>query len=276
MKAKIIIFIFILIACSEWVYAQKLQKIWETTCELKIPESVLYDIENNIIYVSNINGNPTEKDGNGFISRLDINGNVIDLKWIVKLDAPKGMAVFDGKLYVSDIDKLVVIDILKGKIENKYEAKNAVFLNDVAVCQNGMVFVSDSGAKKIFVLYRGEFKVLTEGEPFNSPNGLLTDMGRLLIGDNNIYEFDILTHNIQTRVEKTGGVDGLVKKENGDLIYSNWEGRIFLYSNGESTILLETAEMKINSADIGFIESENMVLVPTFFNNKVVAYKLPD
>ncbi|MBN1985002.1 MAG: hypothetical protein JW761_01795 [Prolixibacteraceae bacterium] len=256
--------------------AQKVEKVWETTAELKTPESVLYDDARDVIYVANINGDPSEKDGNGFISQLNPDGSEKELHWIKKLNAPKGMAVWEGKLYVSDVDQLVEIDIEKGKVVKKYDAPGAIFLNDVAACMNGMIFVSDNRAVKIYVLHNGEFKVWMEGKPFQSPNGLMTEKGKLYVGDVNIFEVDILTQKINTLIEDTGGVDGLEKNNDGDFVFSNWPGRIFIHKNGETIQLLDSTEEEINTADIDFALKYDRILVPTFFDNRIVAYKITD
>src|SRR6266513_545668 len=70
------------------------------------PESVLHDPVQDIYFVSNINGGPTTKDNNGFISRVRPDGAVENLKFIegghggVTLNAPsviaKGACGFDG------------------------------------------------------------------------------------------------------------------------------------------------------------------------------------
>ena len=44
-----------------------LQLNWELE-GLSNPESVIYDKKLNHLYISNVNGSPVEKDGNGFIS----------------------------------------------------------------------------------------------------------------------------------------------------------------------------------------------------------------
>lgn len=256
--------------------AQKLQKIWETKADLKTPESVMYDAESDIIYVANINGDPTTKDGNGFISILNSDGSEKDLQWIKKLNAPKGMAIFEGKLYVSDIDHLIEIDIEKGKITEKYAAPDAVFLNDVAACLNGMIFVSDTRTSRIYVLNNGELKVWMEGEPFQTPNGLFTEKGKLYVGDTNIYEVDILTQKINTVVTDAGGVDGLEKNNDGDFVFSNWVGKIFIHKNGENIKLWDSTEKEINTADIDFALKYDLILVPTFYDNHIVAYKIID
>jgi outer membrane protein assembly factor BamB len=273
-KKVLFSFLLLIIPGIITLNAQQLQKIWETSEGLKTPESVLYNEQLDVIYVANINDNPAEKDGNGFISILNPNGEIINPEWIKKLNAPKGMAIFNGKLYVADIDQLVEIDIEKGKISKRYEAPGAVFLNDVTACLNGMIFVSDTRTAKIHVLHQGEFKIWMEGKPFKSPNGLLAEKGKLYVGDENIYEVDILTQKVELLIENTGGVDGLIKNNEGEFVFSNWPGRIYIFRNGESIKLLDSTDQSINTADIGFVPKFNLVLVPTFFNNRVVAYKI--
>lgn len=254
--------------------AQQLEKVWQTTCDLKTPESVLYDNDRDVIYVANIDGNPTEKDGNGFISILNADGSEKNLKWITGLNAPKGMAVFEGKLYVSDIDELIEIDIKKGEIANKYPAAGAKFLNDVTACMNGKIFISDMQTAKIHVLEQNNLTVWVEGAPLESPNGLMAEKGKLYVGDKNIYEFDIKTKESKMVVEDAGGVDGLEKNKDGDFVFSNWPGRIFIHKNGKTIKLLDTAEKKINTADIDYSMKQDLILVPTFFDNRIVAYKI--
>jgi hypothetical protein len=113
-----------------------------------------------------------------------------------------------------------------------------------------------------------------EGEPFKSPNGLMAEKGKLYVGDENIYEVDILTQKVNLIVEDAGGVDGLEKNNSGQYIFSNWPGKIFLNKDGENIKLLDSTEQNINTADIDFAHKYDLVLVPTFFDNRVVAYKI--
>ena len=120
-----------------------LVKKWATEQVFDVPESVYWDFDREILYVSNIAGNPGEKDGEGFISRLSIDGEVRKLKWVTGLNAPKGMAAYGGRLYVSDIDELAVIDIRTDSVVERHPAEGAIFLNDVAVDAKGNVYISD-------------------------------------------------------------------------------------------------------------------------------------
>ena len=119
-----------------------LEKSWETQQDLVKPESVIHDVTNNILYVSNISGDTSTKDGDGFISKITLNGTIEILKWVEGLNAPKGLAISQEKLYVSDIDQVVKIDINTGTVEKTYNAPGAIFLNDVAADTNGNVYVS--------------------------------------------------------------------------------------------------------------------------------------
>lgn len=254
--------------------AQKLEKVWETTQGLKTPESVIYDDKNDVIYVANINGESAAKDGNGFISILKPDGSVKTEQWVTGLNAPKGMAIFNDKLYVSDIDQLVEIDIKTGKLIKKYDAPGAVFLNDVTACMNGMIFISDTRTAKIHVLSEGKLAVWLEGEPLKNPNGLMAENGKLLVGDNSIFEIDITTKEIKVIIDDAGGVDGLEKNNNGELVFSNWPGRIFIQKNSKTIKLLDTTAQELKTADIDYALKLNLLLVPTFFGNQIIAYKI--
>src|ERR1700722_18740009 len=95
--------------------APTLQQVWVTDTVLRTPESAHYDPIKDIIYVANINKiSKDTKDGDGFISIVKIDGKFENLKWVTGLNDPKGMAAYKGKLYVSDIDQVVEIDIEKG------------------------------------------------------------------------------------------------------------------------------------------------------------------
>ncbi len=274
MKLKSFLLILLFIGLAGQAYSQQLVEIWRTGPKLKTPESALYDSDQQVIYVANINGNPTDKDGNGFISILNIDGSIKDLQWVTGLDAPKGMAVMNGKLYVSDIDNLVEIDIDEAKILNRYPAANAIFLNDVAACKNGMIFVSDNRAGRIYNLENGKLNVWLEGKDFMQTNGLYTENGKLYAGSEVLKEIDVKTKAIQVIQTDCQGIDGLGKDELGNFVFSNWVGRIFYRQNGELTKMWDSTADETNTADIYYATDLKLLLVPTFFNNQLVAYKI--
>ena len=145
---------------------------WKTDTILKVPESVLYNAADKFIYVSNINGKPDSADGNGFITRMSLDGKIDKLEWVKGLDAPKGMGVYEGKMYVTDIHKLVIIDLATAKIEKSIVVDSSEFLNDVTIDAKGNVYFTDSGAKKIHLYKEGVVSLWSDDPLLIKPNGL--------------------------------------------------------------------------------------------------------
>jgi sugar lactone lactonase YvrE len=266
----------VLLKAQEIFQDQRLTKLWETKEGIKTPESVLYSAKDKVLYVSNINGKPWEKDGNGFISKLSMNGDFIALEWVKGLNAPKGMGIFNEKLYAAVIDEVVEIDIATAKILNKYKNEKAVNLNDISVGEDGTVYVSDTGSKCIFTLKNGKLEVFIESDEIAKTNGLFVNGEELLAGlGNSAAAINLKTKAVRTFVDQTGYIDGFVAAGNGKFLISDWQGHVQLIEPGKpNQKLLDTTPLKINAADIEFIIPEKILLVPTFFDNKIVAYKL--
>ncbi|MCF6184396.1 MAG: hypothetical protein L3J56_07190 [Bacteroidales bacterium] len=257
-------------------YSDTLAFLWETSAGLKTPESVKYDSVNQILYVSNINGKPADKDGNGFISKVSLNGKIIKKKWVTGLNAPKGTGIYKGSLFVADIDELAEISISEGKIIKRYQAADAKFLNDIDIDETGNVYVSDTETGKIWVLKNETFNVWLQSPEFVSPNGLFVYKGNLLVGTGNkILSADIKTKNIKTYIDNTGGIDGLESIGKSQFIFSDWSGHIHI-SNSDKNIklVLNTAKDTVQAADIEYCADKDMILVPTFYHNTVTAYKI--
>ncbi|RUT79410.1 ATP-binding protein [Ancylomarina longa] len=250
--------------------------VWESKPILEIPESVFYDAENQCLYVSNIKGSPSNQDGNGYLSKLNLQGKIIQQKWVSGMDAPKGIAKYNNYLYVSDINDLVVIDITKQKIVKKYHGKEAKFLNDVTVDpQKGIVYVSDMMQNCIYRLKDDKFEKYLDSEQLNHVNGLFFEDDFLYAGVmNQILKIDPKSKQINTLVDDTGNIDGLIGINKNEWIISDWTGNVQRIQSGKITKLLSTADQQINAADLGYIPDQKIILVPTFHNNRIVAYQI--
>ncbi|RYY13944.1 MAG: ATP/GTP-binding protein, partial [Chitinophagaceae bacterium] len=121
----------------------QLVKLWQTDSVFKVPESVLYDEKNQVLYVTNIDGtDPWGKDDKGSIGKLGLDGKVIQVEWVKGFNAPKGMAVHNDILYVADLQQLISVDIKKGQIVNRLTIEGATGLNDVSVDSKGIIYVT--------------------------------------------------------------------------------------------------------------------------------------
>lgn len=256
----------------------KLTELWATDTIMLTPESVLYDKEGACLYVANMNRSD-QNEGIGFISKLNIDGSVEDLHWVSGLNDPKGMGIYDHKLYVTDVNALVIIDIEKAVVLETIAIDSAEFLNDLAIDKDGKVYFTDSGTGILHTYGDGVVSDwITEG--LDRPNGLYIEDDRVFLTTAGDFKVSVLDKETGERKICTEGIvrgDGIeFTGIEGYYLVSDWRGEIFMMSKDTLQSLINTKEQKMNTADIGFNVEEQIVYVPTFFNNRVVAYKLEE
>jgi hypothetical protein len=151
---KIISSLFLLLIATAGQAQHALEKIWESDTTLAIPESVLFD--KTVLYVALIDGQGWDADGKGGIAKLDLNGKVLNAAWVTGLNAPKGMGIWDKKLFVADISEVAVITLATGKVESKIAIEGATGLNDITIDKKGIVYVSDSRLGNVHKITKGK------------------------------------------------------------------------------------------------------------------------
>ncbi len=269
---------FIILTLAILIYADlraqhKLEKIWETDTIVAIPESVLPDLKNGILFISLIDGPGWEADGKGGIGKLGLEGKKYEAGWITGLNAPKGSGMVGNRLYVADISEVVVIDIQNGKIEKKIAIDSAKGLNDITVTDKGIIYVSDSRTTKI---WRIENDVPTLYlDTMKGVNGLKAIGDDLYIGSGKLFLKADSKKQLTKIAEVPQGIDGIEPIGNGDFILTAWGGYIwYVYADGRVETLFETHEQKKNTADIGYDAQKRILYVPTFNAKTVAAYSL--
>lgn len=278
-KSTILLSILLSTGIVSTSFSQKtLTKIWETDTLISTPESVVFDTKSKALYVACINGAPTATNEKSFISKLDLNGKITQLKVTENLHAVKGLDVLDGKIYVAEIFKLVEIDARTGQVLHKYEVPNATFLNGVSVDQkNKVVYFTDMRSDRLWKLEKGQLVKVAEGAPLKTPNGVFFENDKLIIGngDGKILALDLKTQQYATIAEGMGGLDGILSDGQKGYFATEWRGKIWhINPEGKTQLLLDTVDAKMNTADIEYIPSQKILLVPTFWKNKVIAYKV--
>src|ERR671922_469466 len=286
----------------------KIEKVWETPAELKNPESVIYEPNENVLFVSNVDGAPDRKDNQGFISKVSpLNGSIIELNWVTGLDAPKGMAITNNTnntlLYVSDITDLIGIDINGGKIVNRYNAPGSAFLNDVASDNQGHIYVSDTVTNTIYRLdtknlgnssnnnNNASLQVWLQSPELNGPNGLYVDdtnnklivvsFGAFSKPGGSIKVVDLQNHTMSSlggegrAAVPIGGLDGIEADNTGRYYYvtDNTAGKLYVVNSNETGY--ETLDLqKQGTADLGTILDQNMIIIPMMQDNKLEAFRI--
>jgi hypothetical protein len=280
-------------------------KLGETT-GMNVPESVRYDAELDVYYVSNINGNPSQKDNNGFIVRVRADSTSVTTMLVeggkngVTLNAPKGMALVGDTLWVADIDALRGFNRRTGALVRQYElGAKAMFLNDVAATPDGDVYITDTGIKfdakgnathpgkdQIFRMLRGS---KTAPESFFASDSLARPNGITWVGASNGMPGRFILApfggpNIQmwtpgdkqpaTLTSGPGGFDGIEALPNGNVLVSSWADSSVWIAHG-GTHMVQLIKDVNAPADIGVDTRRNVLAIPRFNDAKVEYYKLP-
>jgi sugar lactone lactonase YvrE len=269
-----------------------------TVAGFSTPESVLHDSTQDIYFVSNINGSPTAKDNNGFISRVRPDGAIENLKFIeggragVTLNAPKGLAVIGDTLWVADIDAVRAFNARTGApIDSfKLDSAGAVFLNDLTIA-SGAIYITDTGIKFDDVgnvLHPGPDRVFrigpdrkitiaARGDSLGWPNGITVDpVGKRFI----IVSFgpskSVLGWKPGDRAPKViakgaGGFDG-VEVAGTKILVSSWaDSTVSAYESGQEVKVITGVP---SPADIGYDAKRNRVLIPILTGNRVEIWQL--
>ena len=272
------------------------QKIGEAI-GMKTPESVRYDGTQDLWFVSNINGNPSQKDGNGFIVRLTADGAAMDStpfiqggKKGVTLNAPKGMAIVGETLWVADIDAVRAFNTKTGAPISTVDIKGSTFLNDVVAGPDGSVYITDTGVRfddkgqmthpgpdRIVQVVGHQFKAVASfaGQP--GPNGIAYDVTaqRFLInafGSKTVFAWKPGQAAPDSAGIGAGGGDGLEFLTDGRAAYTSWaDSSLSVFANGTSTTLMKGLP---SPADIGYDAKRQRIAVPLFNDGKVVFVSL--
>jgi sugar lactone lactonase YvrE len=261
-------------------------KVWETADVFKVPESVLYDRKRDILYVSSFDKLKRKNVNTGFISKVTLDGEIDELEWVTGLDGPCGMGLHKNRLYVVECSgNLVEIDARKGEVQSRYKIEGSTFLNDLAIDRSGNVYISDTSRERagddIYRFKKGTIEVWKTGDEIHRANGLFIYDERLIIGntgDGFLKSIDLGDKRVE-RITCLGAgvIDGIRVNNNGNYIISHWEGQTYeVTPDGSVTKIFDTMTDGLNAADFEFVTEKNLLVVPTFLGNKVVAYRVVD
>jgi sugar lactone lactonase YvrE len=275
--------------------------VWEG---MMTPEGVVYDAEADRYLVSNINGKPLDADSNGFISELSPDGKVNKLKFVegspkAPLNAPKGMAIVKGTLYVADIDTVRMFDAKTGKSKGEMLAKGASFLNDIAASPDGRIFISDSGLKQgagdfeptgtdaIWQIKGGKLSPYLKDAELARPNGLYWTNAGLAVcafGADRVLVINDAFVNLTGKIKDApakflkvtkvpeAGLDGLYADETS-FVVSSWKGKA-IYKGSFDGAVTPILEGLAAPADFAVDTKRKRIIIPRFMDNKVEAYDL--
>lgn len=222
--------------------APSLELVWRAS-GLANPESAALSSDGTFLYVTNVNGEGDAKDGNGFIARIALDGQMLQRDFATGLDGPKGIMVGGDALYVADIDQLVVLDAATGAVRRRVSAPGAQFLNDLTFAPDGQVLIADSGGRRIYTIRSDTMEVWLEHELLDSINGFFPEAERLVVTTmaGRLLAIDYATREITVLAEGLGNADGVAPLSNGRYLVSEWPGLMHVVtSDGAHITVMDT------------------------------------
>lgn len=255
---------------------------FDVTPGFTVPESCIWDPVSKHWYVSNIAPLSMDfamPDGQGWISRVDPAGVIVDEKWVEGFDTPAGLVISKGRLFVNDIKKVHEIDIASGKVMLTHEFPMvAAFLNDPAIDEaSGIGYASDTFGNAIYQFKVGELggeALFVSSPELAGPNGLRHEDGTLYVASlvdfdpMNLGPFlavDVATKGISKFSETMGKYDGLERWDGRFLLSDNPTSRLIAFDqDGTSELLFDlmTDHGFGPAADHGVDEAAGVICVP--------------
>ncbi|MFH1728546.1 MAG: hypothetical protein ABIA04_09010 [Pseudomonadota bacterium] len=205
------------------------------------------------------------------------------------------MAVFNDKLYVTDVNKVYSFDIKTKNLAQKIVLEDSEFLNDIAIDANGDIFVSDTQQRKIYKVDGKTLKsevfiegIKKEGEAkTHAPNGLYIKHNKLYVaswskgskpgweydGIGSFFTVDLNDKSVHFIAEDLGHLDGIeplsCKKW---LVSAKSENKMFLI--GENGTVKEILADVTDIADFDFCPKSKLLVLPLMDSGQIRFYQL--
>jgi hypothetical protein len=264
-----------------------LKKIWETPRSFSIPESAAFDGERSCFYVSNYDGyRPSPAEGRQSVSKISLDGTVLDLEWVKGLRNPTGLCLVGDRLWAVERAALAEIDVPGARILRRIALPEARMPNDVAAAPDGSLYVTDSVRSAVYKVSGDQAEVWLAGPEVGRPNGIAVDGASLIVGtnlDGCLKAVDMAAKSVRTIVRFGPGIiDGIQVIQPGRYLVSHNEGRLYLVTepapgDGRARKILDLTVVGRNIADFAWYREKDRsyVVFPSYTDNRVTAYVAP-
>jgi sugar phosphate isomerase/epimerase len=260
------------------------------------PDQCVWHAPSRTWFVSNLGGGISlAKDAYGWITRLDEHGKVIDPFWIglaERMHAPSGMVATDRYLYVCDREGVHQIDIGARMISRFYPIPQGKFINDIAIADDGDLYVSDFFANRIYRVSpaSGVVEVWLETDRLEAPDGLYLDAGKLIVASwgvltgpetfntskaGDLLKIDLKTGKIETLSKEAGNLEGITKA--GDFYYvTDWAAGKLLKIHAATGKVSELLTGLRNPTDPGYAPELGVLAFPQHTGDQVLFMRVKD
>jgi len=258
-----------------------------TTVEgLAGPEAVKYDADQDVYFVANFGpAADSERDGNGFISRVGPDGSLEELRFAEGTDArplhmARGMALTDDTLWVADIDGIHGFHRTSGQALAfvDFRSLEPGFLNDIGTDPDGTLYVTDTGRGRVYRVVEGGPEIAVEDDRTGPPNGITWDAQRGVFllapwGGGQMIRAWSPTSGFSDVVTLDGGnFDGIELAGDWLLVASQSDSTLWVVDDGTPQ---RAARLGGTPADIGVDAGRGRVAIPYISRDLVEIWHLP-
>jgi len=266
------------------------------------PESVRYDAEQDVFFVSAIRGYGSIADDNGYILRVSA-GDPGEMSVFVhagapgvRLDAPKGMTISGDTLWVADIHTLRGFHRRTGAPVASIDLAphGAMLLNDVVAAPDGSLLITDTGIlmSDLGVIYQDSgriylvapdrsVRVLTQDPALAHPNGIAWDAAnnRWIVVSfapfhSQVYALQPDGSGRQVLFETIGRFDGVEVLADGRIAATAWNDSTVFVLAGETRTRVGSG--LVQPADLGYDSKRNRLAVPLVTPGRIDFFTQPD
>ena len=281
MKHAILIILLSLVVFND-TEPPVIEKVWEISEGLAFPESVVYDKETNVLYVSNYKR--FVRNGSSYadcsISKVDLKGQIIDKNWIPNLSSPTGLFLKDGLLYIVERFGIAIYDIENDTMKTRHRIKHDFLINDVTVDNENNIYITEAGNNTLYRIKESKVSSWIESDSISNANGIAFIDDKIYIGVNG----DGFLKTIDTKTKQIsnvyhlgdGNIDGIKKRGNQLLISLYEKGMRLIDEHGKIIAFLNTTSTGLHCADFEYIPHKDMIIVPSLFDNTLTAYTFKD
>ncbi|NKB81166.1 MAG: hypothetical protein GKS05_04615 [Nitrospirales bacterium] len=254
---------------------------------LQAPQGFIADPSRQQYFIANANGEPGERDNNGFITKLKQGGEVSELHFIqggrnkAVLHSPYGMAIIEDILFVADLDAVKGFDAITGEplITISLKRFAPVNLTGLTVDPKGRLLVSDPESNAIYRIdpqQQYAVSLFLQDDALAGPSGLVFHhkTHRLIVTSFNqgiVLEIDSqgsireLVSNgfFSSRFYNLSGVDF---DQYGNMYISDLTaGKIWRIRQDHKMEVI--AEFLISPASVSIDREQHLILVPYLYAN---------
>jgi len=235
------------------------------------PECIRWDPVNEKYLVSNVAGN-----SDGYILHVDPENDEKTVFATDGLRGPKGMTIYDGVVYVSDINQVEGYQLSDGAQVFHIDVSGSAWLNGITADKDGNLYVGDTDVSKIYKIVPSAGTVTTfVSSGITGVNGVYYDEAnnRLIAcfwrSNAPLSAIDLETAEVTNLIETPySNLDGIARDNCGNYYFSSWGTNKVYRTNTDFTEEPVVVEQDLSGpADIFFNTLTQELCVPNFSAN---------